>query len=158
MNWSACQLPRSDKWDQSSVWGSANSTCSVAGFCSCCLTMMHTSSFNCQIGPLDVLGTSVTASSSPLPSRHSPGRVIENGADSTAEMCRQGRLWMHTDAFANAFTDMYVSAYCCAYMHTFADVSINVDNTDGSANTCRRPWMHLLLTPPMVRWDIRPLI
>jgi len=39
VNWSACQFPRSNKWDWSSTWRSANSIRSVVGFCSCCLML-----------------------------------------------------------------------------------------------------------------------
>ena len=59
---------RSDKRDRSSTWRSANSTRSVVGLCSCCMTLTasaHASSFNCRMrrsGPLDVLGTGVTDS------------------------------------------------------------------------------------------------
>jgi len=42
-------------------------------------------------GPLDVLGTGVTVSCSPLPSRHSPGEEMILCTGSAAEMCGRER-------------------------------------------------------------------
>jgi len=71
MNWSACQFPRSDKWH---VQGKGQQKALTQLLLDA--DVLHTSSFNCRFGPLDVLGTSVTVSCSPLPSRRLPGRVI----------------------------------------------------------------------------------
>jgi len=54
----------------------------------------HASSFNCSMrhsGPLDVLGTGVTVSCSPLPSRHLPGEEMIVCTGSAAEMCGRER-------------------------------------------------------------------
>ena len=67
------------------------------------------------------------ASCSLLPSRRSPGWVIGNGADSAAEMCRQGRIHKHGQ---------------CGRVHKCTPMSL---------------WTHLLLMMPMVRQDTGPL-
>ena len=85
VNWSACQIsfPEVTKRDQSTTWKSANSTRSVVGPCSCCLMLTvrthQVSTAACgalinnnSIGPLDVLGTGMTVSCSPRPSRRLP--------------------------------------------------------------------------------------
>ena len=115
------------------MWRSANSTCFVVGFCSVawCWQCAHV---KFQL-PLDVLGTDATASSSPLPSCR---EVIGN--DCMHRQCSRDVQtttfpWTHTDTFAGTFTETSASAsaHCCTYMLAFADVSVNVDNVDGSA-------------------------
>jgi len=97
VNWSAYQFHRSDKKDRSSWWRSANST-------SCCLMLTAcTSTSNCRmrfigpLQPLDILGTDVTVSCSPLPSRRLPGRVIRKRlyAQAVQQRCAHEKVFMN---------------------------------------------------------------
>jgi len=103
---------------------------------------MHTSSFNCSTGPLDVLDTGVTATSSILPSSSLPGRVIGNGADSAAEMCRQERFRERicelTQMCSLTRTRQHIAAHTCVCLRTrpqtHADASVNASAADAAGS------------------------
>ena len=83
-------LAVSQKWQETTVQRQLTALAAV-GICSCCLMLTaRMSSFNCRmwrIGPLDVLGTGMTVSCSPLPSCCSPGRG--NGCMRIAQAVQQ---------------------------------------------------------------------
>jgi len=136
VNWSACQFPRSDKWDQSSTWRSANSTRSVVGFCSCCLTRAHV---EFQL-PLDVLGTDVTASCSPLPPavRRESNYRKRLSAVSAAEMCGWECFRERERRRVRVCTLLPIRAYVCRRVRRRGqcrcDMSVNAPATLYSAS------------------------
>ena len=162
VNWSACQFPRSEKRDWSSTWKWANSTCSVAGFSSSCLTLTaHT----LQVSTAELAHLTFWAQVwQPTPLLYPPaarrllGRVVGNGAGSASEMCGQGRFHdrvcertqtrcgcFHGHARINTF--LRIHAYVCGRVYKRGWV----------CDTPMYPWTHLLLTSPMVRLDTSPL-
>ena len=121
VNWSAYQFPRSDKRDCNATWRSANSTRSVVGLCSCCFIWRraHVNQLpHAATGPLDVLGTGVIASCSPLPSRHSPGRVIRKSlcAQAAQQRCVEENVSVNTRRHVRGRTLLRIRVYVCGHV------------------------------------------
>ena len=106
------------------MWRSANCTGSVVAV-ACHLTVC-TGKINCCLGPLDVLGTCVTASCSLLPFHHSSGQVIGNDL-------------MHS---RDVWTDVSMSVYLSASF-AFTDASENVQHALADVFMAWKTWTHL---------------
>ena len=83
----------------------------------------------------------MTASCSPLPSRRSPGRVIENDCmhrqhTRDVQQRRTFRERFHERRRTPSLTRSWT--HFCTYVHAFADAYISVDNAQVSTNACLR--------------------
>ena len=124
-------FPEMTKRDWSSAWRSASSTRTVVGLCNCCLTLTVCSRqvSTAALAHFNSLGTDVTVSCSPLPSRHLSGRVImrndcmhsQHSRDVRTRTFPWMRPWMYTDAFADASAHCW--PYLCAFRVPFVDVN-----------------------------------
>jgi len=137
------QLLSLQKWQKATEFNvkAANSTLSVASFCSCCLMLtVHTHQVSTATWRTRQRCDSQLLSPSLLPfaARHLPGRVIIGNNCLCSQCSRDVRTrtfsWTHT----NAFKDTFASAHCYEYVCAFADTPANVDNADMSATARRR--------------------
>jgi len=112
---------------------------------------MHKSSFNCHIGSFDVLGTSVTASCSPLPSRRSPGRVIRKRlyAQATQQRYADKNVSVNVNTPVNADRHLRRCVHGHVRVRTFQRIRacVCVRDCGQHRRICKRtpkhPWTHL---------------